>query len=61
MRSAGVSASSVPIPVQQNVTATFFAAAVRRSSHGSVAKDFVTWLGTPAATTILRKYGFMPA
>jgi molybdate transport system substrate-binding protein len=61
MRSAGVSASSVPIPVQQNVTATYFAAAVRRSSHGSVAKDFVTWLRTPAATTILRKYGFMPA
>ena len=60
MRSAGVSASSVPIPLQQNVTATYFAAAVRRSAHGSAAKDFVTWLGSPGAATILRKYGFMP-
>jgi len=61
MRSAGVSASSVAIPVQQNVTATYFAAAVRRSAHGSVAKDFVAWLGSPDATAILRKYGFTPA
>jgi molybdate transport system substrate-binding protein len=59
MRSAGVSATSVPIPLQQNVTATYFAAAVRRSAHGSAAKDFVSWLGSPAAATILRKYGFM--
>jgi molybdate transport system substrate-binding protein len=61
MRSAGVAAYSVPIPVQQNVTATYFAAAVRRSKHDSAAKDFVAWLRSPAATTILRKYGFMPA
>jgi ABC-type molybdate transport system substrate-binding protein len=26
-----------------------------------VAKDFVAWLGSPAAASILRKYGFMPA
>lgn len=61
MRSAGVSARSVPIPVQQNVTVTYFAAAVRQSRHDSAAKDFVTWLRSPAATSILRKYGFMPA
>jgi molybdate transport system substrate-binding protein len=61
MRSAGVSANSVPIPVQQNVTATYFAAAVRQSKHDSAAKDFVAWLRSPSATTILRKYGFMPA
>ena len=61
MRSAGVSASSVPIPVQQNVTATYFAAAVRQSKHDAAAKDFVTWLHSPTATTILRKYGFLPA
>jgi molybdate transport system substrate-binding protein len=60
MRSAGVSATSVPIPLQQNVTATYFAAAVRNSAHGSVAKDFVRWLSSPAATTVLRKYGFTP-
>lgn len=61
MRSAGVSATSVPIPVQQNVVATYFAAAVRNTAHGSVAKDFVMWLGSPAAASILRKYGFTPA
>jgi molybdate transport system substrate-binding protein len=61
MRSAGVAAYSVPIPVQQNVTATYFAAAVRRSKHASAAKDFVAWLRSPTATTILRKYGFTPA
>lgn len=61
MRSAGVAATSVPIPVQQNAVATYFAAAVRGSAHGSVAKGFVTWLGSPTAETILRKYGFTPA
>jgi molybdate transport system substrate-binding protein len=61
MRAAGVSATSVPIPARQNVVATYFAAAVRNSAHGSVAKDFVAWLGSPTATSILRKYGFTPA
>ena len=61
MRSAGVSAYSVPIPVQQNVTATYFAAAVRQSKHSSAAKDFVNWLRSPAAASIMRKYGFLPA
>jgi molybdate transport system substrate-binding protein len=60
MRSAGVSATSVPIPAGQNVTATYVAAAVRRSSHGAEAKAFVAWLGSPTATMILHKYGFMP-
>jgi molybdate transport system substrate-binding protein len=59
MRSAGVSASSVPIPREQNVTATYFAAAVQNSAHGTAARSFVSWLGSPAAVTILRKYGFM--
>lgn len=61
MRSAGVSATSVPIPVLRNVVATYFAAAVKSSAHGAVARDFVTWLGSPAAASILRKYGFTPA
>ncbi len=61
MRSAGVSATSVPIPRRLNVTATWYAAAVRQSAHGSAARAFVTWLGSPAAAAILRKYGFTPA
>jgi molybdate transport system substrate-binding protein len=59
MRSAGVAASSVPIPARQNVIATYLAAAVRRSRHGDAARAFVAWLTTPTATAILRKYGFM--
>lgn len=58
MRSAGVSATSVPIPTPQNVTATYLAAVVRRSGHGTAGKAFVTWLGSPEAKTIMRKYGF---
>jgi molybdate transport system substrate-binding protein len=61
MRSAGISATSVAIPLQQNVTATYFAAAVRRGHHGTAAKSFVTWLSSSAARTILQKYGFTPA
>jgi molybdate transport system substrate-binding protein len=61
MRSAGVSAASVAIPARQNVSATYVAAAVRRSHHGTAARAFVTWLGSPEATAILRKYGFRPA
>jgi molybdate transport system substrate-binding protein len=60
MRSAGVAASSVAIPAQQNVVATYFAAPARQSEHGADARDFVNWLGSPPATMILRKYGFMP-
>ncbi|MFL6051947.1 MAG: molybdate ABC transporter substrate-binding protein [Actinoallomurus sp.] len=58
LRSAGIAASSVPIPAQQNVTATYFAAALRGSAHGSAAKAFVAWLRSATATAILRKYGF---
>ncbi|MEV5752013.1 molybdate ABC transporter substrate-binding protein [Actinoallomurus sp. NPDC052308] len=58
MRSAGISATSVPIPAQQNVTATYFAAALRASDHEPAAKAFVAWLRSPTATAILRKYGF---
>jgi molybdate transport system substrate-binding protein len=60
MRSAGVSAGSVAIPARQNVVATYFAAAVHGSVHGTAAKAFVTWLGSPEASSIMRTYGFMP-
>ncbi len=60
MRSAGVSATSVAIPAQQNVVATYVAAAVRLGHHDDVAGAFVDWLGTPGARTIMEKYGFVP-
>jgi molybdate transport system substrate-binding protein len=60
MRSAGVAASSVAIPAQQNVVATYVAAPVRQSTHDDDAREFVDWLASPPATAILGKYGFMP-
>jgi molybdate transport system substrate-binding protein len=57
-RSAGVSATSVPIPYRQNVTVTYLAAVVRRSGHDEAARAFVQWLASPAAGTLMRKYGF---
>lgn len=58
IRSAGISAASVPIPARQNVTATCYAAAVSEGDHTGAAKDFVAWLGSADAKSIMRKYGF---
>lgn len=57
-RSAGVSATSVPIPHLQNVTVTYLAAVVRGSGHGEAANSFVDWLASPAAWALMGKYGF---
>ncbi len=61
MRSAGVSAASVAIPVQQNVVATYVAATVNLGHHDDAARSFVDWLGSTEARTVMRKYGFTPA
>lgn len=58
IRSAGIAATSVPIPARQNVTVTCYAAAVRDGAHTDAAKDFVAWLRSPEAKSIMRKYGF---
>ncbi|GAA1813172.1 molybdate ABC transporter substrate-binding protein [Actinomadura chokoriensis] len=58
LRSAGVAASSVPIPADLNVTAAFNAAAVKDSEHEDEANAFVTWLLTPTAQKLFHKYGF---
>ena len=59
LRSAGVAASSVPIPALENATATYLAAAVKDSDHGEEAAAFVTWLTSPTARKLLNKYGFV--
>ncbi len=58
IRSAGIAATSVPIPARQNATVTCYAAAVRDGGDTRAARDFVAWLGSPEAKSILRKYGF---
>ncbi|WP_019634019.1 substrate-binding domain-containing protein [Actinomadura atramentaria] len=58
LRSAGVAASSVPIPTADNVVATF-SAAVAKGDHEDRATTFVNWLTTPPATRLFAKYGFL--
>lgn len=59
LRSAGVAASSVPIPAKLNATAAFAAATVRDSGDEKPANAFVTWLTTPPARELFNKYGFV--
>lgn len=59
LRSAGIAASSVPIPADVNVTAAFPAATVRDGDHEDAANAFVSWLVTPAAQKLFNKYGFV--
>lgn len=59
LRSAGVAASSVPIPAKLNATATFAAATVQDSDHEEPANEFVSWLTTPPAQELFNKYGFV--
>ncbi|GAA4298369.1 molybdate ABC transporter substrate-binding protein [Actinomadura luteofluorescens] len=59
LNSAGIAASSVPIPAAQNVTASFPAAVVRDSGHEDAANAFVAWLVTPDAQRLFNKYGFV--
>ncbi|MES9542977.1 MULTISPECIES: molybdate ABC transporter substrate-binding protein [unclassified Actinomadura] len=59
LRSAGIAASSVPIPADLNVTAAFPAAAVRGGEHEDTADAFVSWLLTPGAQRLFNKYGFV--
>jgi molybdate transport system substrate-binding protein len=58
LRSAGAAAAGAGIPAAQNVTATYPAAALRRSRHGGAAKAFVAWLATAQAQGVLRAGGF---
>lgn len=58
LRSAGVAASSVPIPAAVNVTAAFPAAVVGDADHPREAEAFVSWLVAPAAQRLFNKYGF---
>ncbi|MFI0409713.1 molybdate ABC transporter substrate-binding protein [Actinomadura sp. 3N508] len=58
LRSAGVAASSVPIPADANVTATFPAATVQDSDHKDAATAFISWLTTPPAQALFNKHGF---
>ncbi|WP_288096264.1 substrate-binding domain-containing protein [Hydrotalea sp.] len=48
----------VTIPDNENITATYMAGLMKNAPHKQAAKDFMTFLTSPAAKTIYRKYGF---
>ncbi|MFG1999535.1 molybdate ABC transporter substrate-binding protein [Spirillospora sp. NPDC048911] len=58
LRSAGAAASSVPIPANENVTATYPAMAVKDTDNEERALPFVTWLTSPTARKLFNKHGF---
>ncbi|KAB2345691.1 molybdate ABC transporter substrate-binding protein [Actinomadura rudentiformis] len=58
LRSAGAAASSVPIPADENVTASYPAMAVKETDNEERALPFVTWLTSPTARKLFNKHGF---
>jgi molybdate transport system substrate-binding protein len=60
MRSAGVAASSVPIPAAQNAAVAHPAAPVRTSDHREAAGALIAWLTSAQARGVLHRHGFVP-
>ncbi|MBN8712693.1 MAG: substrate-binding domain-containing protein [Xanthomonadales bacterium] len=52
---------TVTIPAAQNATATYTAARMKQAPHAQAAKDFMAFMGSPAAQAVYRKYGFQAA
>jgi ABC-type molybdate transport system substrate-binding protein len=52
---------TVAIPAAQNAVATYTAARMRAAPHEQAAKDFLSFMRSPAAQAVYRKYGFQPA
>jgi molybdate transport system substrate-binding protein len=59
VRAAGARVAGVPIPVGQNVVASYPVAVVRASRHRAAARAFVAWLTSPAGRAVLRAHGFV--
>lgn len=52
---------TVAIPAAQNAVATYTAARLKNAPHEQAAKDFMTFMQSPAAQAVYRKYGFQSA
>ncbi len=57
---AGTKVTTVTVPTDANVPATYGAVAVKASSNAAAAAAFIAWLAGPAGEAILAKYGFLP-
>ena len=55
---AGDAVDTVTIPTAENIVATYPAATVGSSEQPELANEFVSFLTSPAAQDILRRYGF---
>lgn len=51
----------VEIPDSINLRVTYVAASLKAAPHPQAARDFVTFMQTPEAQAVYRKYGFLPA
>lgn len=51
---------TVAIPPEQNAVETYTAARLKQAPHEQAAKDFMTFLKSPEAQQVYRKYGFQP-
>ena len=52
---------TIAIPAAQNAVATYTVARMKRAPHEQTAKDFMTFMQSPAAQAVYRKYGFQSA
>ena len=52
---------TVAIPAAQNAVATYTAARLKNAPHEQAAKDFMSFMQSPAAQAVYRKYGFQSA
>ncbi len=49
---------TVEIPADQNIEATYVAGEMKNAPHPQAAKDFMSFLVSPTAKAVYRKYGF---
>ncbi|MEO8925332.1 MAG: substrate-binding domain-containing protein [Caldimonas sp.] len=57
-RQVGHPIEAVVIPASQNTVASYSAAAVANSAHPKAAQDWLSFIQTPEALTVLQGYGF---
>jgi molybdate transport system substrate-binding protein len=50
----------VTIPDSSNLRVTYVAASLKAAPHPQAARDFITFMQSPRAQAVYRKYGFLP-
>ena len=55
---AGQNLTTIDVPADSNVLATYGGAAVKASPNATTAADFLTWMRSPEAQAVLAAHGF---